>query len=133
MTTVKNSPAKATKTATNSKVAPKAKKPVTRKPAQSQPATQAKAAPKKAIAKAIGGPRIRVDMDAAKKAQYRGARAAWLERLVEWDGQPLVTFKEQVQLDPPSTPKTGKWAGKCEPPMGWVKFFMREQIVKLAD
>ena len=128
MTTAKNSPAKPVKAATNSKAAPKPRN----SRQQANTASQAPKTAAKAPAKPTG-PRIKVDHDAAKKAKYRGAREAWLEALVEWDGQTLANFKDHVQSAPPSTPKTGKWAGKCEPPMGWVRFFIREQIVKLVD
>ncbi len=78
-------------------------------------------------------PTIKVNKKEADKASYRGARAAWLEALVKADGKTLAAFTEAVLAAPPSTPKTGKHAGKCEPPMGWVNFFVREAIVEIVN
>lgn len=76
---------------------------------------------------------IKVNTTEAKKANFRGARAAWLEALQAYDGKPLEEFTKHVQENPPSTPKTGKLAGKCEPPMGWVRFFVRQDLVEIVQ
>lgn len=76
---------------------------------------------------------IVVNKTEAKKASFRGARAAWLAELVKYDGKPLDSFCTAVQKEPPSTPKTGKFAGKCEPPMGWIRFFVRQGLIQIQD
>lgn len=92
-----------------------------------------KAAPAKSAAKKTAPvEKLHVDKEAAAAAKYRGAREAWLEELVKWDGKGVQAFCAHVKENPPSTPKTGKYAGQCEPPMGWVKFFIRQQILTIS-
>ncbi len=76
---------------------------------------------------------IKVNVKGASQAKYRGARAAWLEILTKYNGKPLVDFVQHVQKNPPSTPKTGKYANVCEPPLGWVRFFIRQQLVEIVN
>ncbi len=76
---------------------------------------------------------IEVNKTAADKAKFRGARAAWLEHLRAYDGMSLALCVKAAQEEPPSTPKTGKYANVCEPPMGWVRFFVRQQIVEVVN
>ena len=63
---------------------------------------------------------------------YRGARAAWYQHLVAHNGKPVATFCEAALANPPSTPKRGKLANKCEPPAGWLSFFVRQGIATLV-
>ncbi len=76
---------------------------------------------------------IKVNTTAADKAKFRGARQAWLEILTKYNGKPLADFTAHVQENPPSTPKTGKYANVCEPPMGWIRFFVRQQLVEIVN
>ena len=73
---------------------------------------------------------IKVNTTEAKKAKFRGARADWLEAIQSYNGKPVAAFCEHVLANPPSTPKTGKYAGQCEPPMGWVRFFIRQGLIE---
>lgn len=72
---------------------------------------------------------IKLDLKAAKKSNYRGARAAWLELLLTFNGKELGAFVKEAKANPPSKPKQGKYAETGEPPQGWVNFFTREKII----
>lgn len=101
------------------KAAPKAATKATPKPKAQNGSTAAPSA------------KLQFNKDAASKVNFRGARAAWLEELANWDGKEVTAFCKHVQDNPPSTPKTGKYANKCEPPMGWVRWFVRNGIVTI--
>ena len=62
---------------------------------------------------------------------YRGARAAWYAHLVAHNGKPVAAFKKAAIANPPSTPKRGRLANKCEPPAGWLAFFVRQGIATI--
>jgi hypothetical protein len=115
----------ATKKSTVKKSAPQAA-------AKAAPVGKATPTPKKAVK--TPETLLRVDQAAAAKVTFRGARAAWFEELVKWDGKPVAEFCAHVEANPPSLQKTGKYGiqGKCEPPMGWVKFFIRQELVTLS-
>ena len=63
---------------------------------------------------------------------YRGARGAWYKAIKAADGMLLEDFKTAVLSKPPSTPKTGKFAGVCEPPSGWIKFFESQGNIEIV-
>jgi hypothetical protein len=81
-----------------------------------------------AVAVAVPNPTI-----AVKGGQkYRGARAAWYERLMKYDGKPLAEFIADVTADRPS--KYGArstHAGEPEPVQGWVRYFERTGVMEL--
>ena len=56
---------------------------------------------------------------------YSGARAAWYAHLQACNGKTPLQFAAAAIANPPSTPKRGKLANKCEPPAGWLAFFVR--------
>lgn len=58
-------------------------------------------------------------------AKLRGARDAWYQRLVAFNGKPLAEYEADCKANPPSTPAKGALAGKGEPPSGWVSWFKR--------
>ena len=76
---------------------------------------------------------IKVNKAEVNKANFRGARAAWLEAITAYDGKALTAFGEHVTANPPSTPKTGKYRDTCEPYMGWVRFFVRQELVQIVN
>ena len=61
----------------------------------------------------------------ALPANYRGARAAWYAHLQACNGKTPAQFAAAAIANPPSTPKRGKLANKCEPPAGWLAYFVR--------
>lgn len=63
-----------------------------------------------------------------KDAQFRGARKEWYAVLVAHDGKPAEEFLKATKDKPPSLPKKGT----PEPPMGWLRFFIRAGICKVA-
>lgn len=42
---------------------------------------------------------------------------------------PTTTAHAAALATPPSTPKTGNYAGQCEPPAGWFNFFAKQGLV----
>lgn len=60
---------------------------------------------------------------------YRGARAAWWVAIQAYNGKPVAAFCANCLANPPSTPQRGKLRGKCEPPQGWVQYFVRQGLV----
>jgi len=57
--------------------------------------------------------------------KLRGARDAWYQRLLKYDGKPLAEYEADCRANPPSMPTKGALAGKGEPPSGWVSWFKR--------
>lgn len=55
----------------------------------------------------------------------RGARGAWYTLLAQYNGQPAAAFMAAALANPPSTPQRGHLQGKCEPPSGWLRWFVR--------
>lgn len=55
--------------------------------------------------------------------QFRGARQAWYARLLQHNGKTVAEFTASVLAAPPSTPTKGVYAGRCEPPAGWLAWF----------
>jgi hypothetical protein len=85
------------------------------------PAAAAPAAPKVAT------------LQVRKGMQYRGARAAWYERLCEYDGKPVAEFVASATANPPSVyGSRSKHAGKPEPVPGWLRFFVRTGVAELV-
>lgn len=76
---------------------------------------------------------IVVNKDAAAKAKFRGARGLWLDAITGYDGKPLADFIKAVNEAHPSTPNAGKLKDQLEPPMGWVRFFTRQEIVSVVS
>lgn len=62
-------------------------------------------------------------------AKLRGAREAWYQRLLKYEGKPLAEYVADCTANPPSTPTKGALAGKGEPPSGWVSWFKREGLL----
>ena len=93
-----------------------------------------KATPKGTAAKgstAAPSAKLSINKAAVAKVNFRGARAAWLEEICKWDGKPVAEFTAAMAKEPPTKPKTGKYAATGEPPMGWVRFFVRQQLVTI--
>jgi hypothetical protein len=49
----------------------------------------------------------------------------------KFNGKTLEGFLESVKTEPPSVPTKGKLEGKLEPPQGWIKFFLREGLIRV--
>lgn len=64
------------------------------------------------------------------KAQqkYEGARAAWYAALLQHDGKAADDFVAACTKRPPALPKSGK----AEDPRGWLRWFVRGRVAKLA-
>ena len=90
-------------------------------------------APKATKAAATKVATIVVNTKNANAAKFRGARASWLTAIQGYHNKPLQTFVTAMAANPPTKPKTGKYAKTGEPPMGWVRFFVRQQIVSIAN
>lgn len=64
--------------------------------------------------------------------KYRGARAAWYERLQTLEGKPMDEVIKNLESDPPALyGARSKHAGKPEPVSGWIRFFQREDVVTI--
>lgn len=81
------------------------------------------------------GRKIHIQDEAAKKVKFREgtARYEWWQRIQGFNNKPLSAFLEDVKANPPSVPTKGKLQGKLEPPQGWIKFFIREGLIKTSD
>ena len=57
--------------------------------------------------------------------EYRrgSARDKWYERLVGFDGKPIVEFKASVKRDPPTN----------DDALGWIRFFEKNGVLKLTS
>lgn len=62
-----------------------------------------------------------------KETKYRGARDAWFQRLVEFDGKTESEFIESTKAKPPALTKNGT----AENPSGWVRYFVRTGVMSL--
>jgi hypothetical protein len=60
--------------------------------------------------------------------KFRGARAAWYEVLLKYNGKPAGDFLAACTAKPPSLPKSGV----AEPASGWLRYFTRSGIVELS-
>ena len=58
----------------------------------------------------------------------RGARQAWYQVLVSYNGKPVEEFLKATTTTPPSLPQKGKGAGKPELATGWLRYFVRQGI-----
>lgn len=68
-----------------------------------------------------------------KDLKFRGARAAWYERLTKFDGKPLGAYVKDVTDNRPSQyGARSKHAGQPEPVSGWVRFFIRNGYASLT-
>ncbi len=66
--------------------------------------------------------------------KYRGARAAWYERLCQYDGKPVTEFLANVESNRPSNyGARSKHAGQPEPTPGWLRFFVRTGVAELQQ
>lgn len=115
---------KATKTATKGTAAALAALAPTKAPATPK-APKAPKAPTVATITIKGQP--------AKAYRTNSARAAYWALVQQYDGQPLTAFVAFAHANPPSTPKHGTLAGKAEPTMGWVQYFVREGVLALTS
>ncbi len=68
------------------------------------------------------------------KPPYRAttARGLYWARVQSFNGQPVTALAKSIASNPPSTPKRGKLAGKCEPLSGWLAFFVRSGVITLT-
>lgn len=64
-----------------------------------------------------------------KLPKANSARGKWLAALQAHNGQTAAAFTAHVLANPPSTPTKGKLAGQCEPPAGWLGYFVRQGIL----
>jgi hypothetical protein len=72
-------------------------------------------------------------IDHSKSYRKDSARQRWLDRLVEFEDQPIDDFVASVTANPPSTPESGVLEDQLEPPQGWISFFEREGILSGAS
>lgn len=92
------------------------------KPTEQNAAAQATPAAKPQILKVKAG------------QKFRGARAAWYERLAAYDGKPVTEFLANVEKDRPSVyGARSKHAGAPEPTPGWLRFFVRTGVAELVQ
>lgn len=99
-----------------------AAKPAAPTPANSQPA----------VAATTGGPvRVPTVPNVPGTLQvlnttcnYKGARAAWYARLLQYNGKPTNEFLASCVASPPSLPASGN----AEPVSGWWRFFNRNKV-----
>ncbi len=80
------------------------------------------------------GPVLKVLGQPEKPYRDGSARHAWWAAVQDYDGKPVSDFVAFVKTNPPSLQPKGKYgiAGTVEPPMGWVKFFVNQGLVKLS-
>lgn len=68
---------------------------------------------------------IKVNKSSVK---FRGARQAWYEVLLAYNGKPAGDFLAHCTKSPPSLPKSGV----AEPASGWLRYFTRTGIAELS-
>jgi len=56
------------------------------------------------------------------------ARAKWFKTIKRYDGKDVDAFVAATTKKPPVLTKSGEG----ESPNGWVRYFVREEVVKLA-
>lgn len=61
-----------------------------------------------------------------RDAKYRGAREAWYQRLLEFDGKSVDEYVESCKTNCPQLTKNQT----AENPTGWVGFFKRQGIIQ---
>ena len=68
------------------------------------------------------------------KVNFRAgsARAKWYAHLVAHNGKTAQQFAKAALANPPSTPANGKLANKCEPPSGWLRWFVANGYCKVS-
>jgi len=78
---------------------------------------------------------IKVIKQPEKPFKAESARDAWWDRVQKFDGKSVEEFVADVTKNPPSLQPNGKFgkAGKVEPPMGWVGYFTRTELVKIEE
>lgn len=76
---------------------------------------------------------LRVNVKALQKANLRGARQAYAERLIAHNNKPVQAFVQSCAANPPSTPARGKYKGKPEPINGWLSWFKRNGYLETAS
>jgi hypothetical protein len=85
-------------------------------------------AKKKAVAEAaeavVTPARIKVK---ALNQKYRGARAAWYARLLEYNGKEAKDYLQSCKENCPQVTKSGE----KEDPRGWMNWFIRNGIMEL--
>jgi len=63
--------------------------------------------------------------------KYRGARAAWYDRMVALEGKTLEEVTKNLESDPPALyGARSKFAGKPEPVSGWIRWFERQGVAE---
>lgn len=80
-------------------------------------------------AKKQNGPVITVVPNVKANFREGTARANWYAALQAYNGKPVAAFTKHVLANPPSTPRTGKLKGQCEPPRGWLGWFARNGYI----
>jgi ferric-dicitrate binding protein FerR (iron transport regulator) len=66
--------------------------------------------------------------------KYRGARQAWYERIVSFDGKPLADLVANVEKNRPSVyGNKSRNMGQPEPVSGWLQFFKRTGVMKIEN
>lgn len=66
--------------------------------------------------------------------KYRGARAAWYARLVQYNNKPVQDFLASVaQTSPSVRTAKSKLAGQAEPPQGWLRWFTRAGVLTIKQ
>lgn len=62
-------------------------------------------------------------------AKFRGARQAWYDELVKYDGKSKADYEKACTDKPPSLPKSGR----AEAPSGWTSYFKRTGIAEYIE
>lgn len=63
--------------------------------------------------------------------KYRGARAAWYDRMVALEGKTRKDVEADLAANPPALyGARSKFAGTAEPVSGWVRFFERTGVAE---
>jgi len=75
--------------------------------------------------------KIKVVAQPKKQPRENSARGQWWAFIQQYNGKSIQDFCKAAQANPPSTPKAGKLQGKCEPPMGWVRYFVSAKLITL--
>lgn len=63
-----------------------------------------------------------------RDAVYRGARAAWYARLLEFDGKTEGEYLASTKETPPALTRNQT----AENPTGWVSWFKRQGVISLS-
>jgi hypothetical protein len=95
-------------------------------PAAAPATTSTVSAPVTVTPEGKAKPQVILEVKAGVK--YRGARAAWYERLCKFEGKPAADYLADTTANPPSLPKSGVQ----EKATGWLGFFTRTGIAKVG-